>query len=78
VGLPPPKPDQYPIDPGDIFHIYRQLPIPIKQVRSNFATYGLLDDRRPQPSISSSQMKARLASAASTTRLVSLAMPRSP
>jgi hypothetical protein len=72
VGLPAPKPDQYPIDPGDIFHIYRQLPIPIKQVRSNFATYGLLDDRRPKP------LKARLASAASTTRLVSLAMPRSP
>jgi hypothetical protein len=45
AGLPPPKPDQYPIDAGDIFHTYRQLAIPIEQVRSNFATYGLLDDQ---------------------------------
>jgi O-methyltransferase/8-demethyl-8-(2,3-dimethoxy-alpha-L-rhamnosyl)tetracenomycin-C 4'-O-methyltransferase len=45
AGLPPPKPDQYPVDAGDIFHTYRQLAIPIEQVRSNFATYGLLDDQ---------------------------------
>jgi len=45
AGLPPPKPDQYPMDAGDIFHTYRQLAIPIEQVRSNFASYGLLDDQ---------------------------------
>jgi hypothetical protein len=45
AGLPPPKPDQYPVDAGDTTHTYRQLAIPIEQVRSNFATYGLLDDQ---------------------------------
>ena len=44
-GLPPPNPDQYPADTGDIFHTMRELAIPIEQVRANFAAYGLLDDQ---------------------------------
>jgi hypothetical protein len=42
-GLPPPNPDQYPVDKGDTLYTYRELAIPIEQVRANFATYGLLD-----------------------------------
>jgi O-methyltransferase len=42
-GLP--KPDQYPADGGDTLHTYRELAIPIEQVRANFAAYGLLDEQ---------------------------------
>jgi O-methyltransferase/8-demethyl-8-(2,3-dimethoxy-alpha-L-rhamnosyl)tetracenomycin-C 4'-O-methyltransferase len=45
AGLPPPKPDQYPVDAGDTSHSYHELAIPIEQVRTNFSTYGLLDDQ---------------------------------
>jgi O-methyltransferase len=45
AGLPPPKPDQYPVDKGDTLHTYRELAIPIEQVRANFASYGLLDEQ---------------------------------
>jgi O-methyltransferase len=45
AGLPPPKPDQYPVDLGDTLYTHRELAIPIEQVRANFAAYGLLDDQ---------------------------------
>jgi O-methyltransferase len=45
VGLPRPDTKGYPADEGDIHHTYHQLAVPLEQVRSNFARYGLLDDR---------------------------------
>jgi O-methyltransferase len=45
AGLPPPKPDQYPVDAGDLLHTQHELAIPIEQVRANFSAYGLLDDQ---------------------------------
>ncbi len=45
AGLPRPKPDQYPVDAGDSLHTYTALMIPIEQVRTNFAAYGLLDEQ---------------------------------
>jgi O-methyltransferase len=45
AGLPPPNPDKYPVDAGDALHTYRELAIPIEQVRANFSAYGLLDDQ---------------------------------
>jgi O-methyltransferase len=43
-GLPPPDPEQYPADSGDLHHTVRELAISLDQVRANFAKYGLLDD----------------------------------
>ena len=45
AGLPPPDPDKYPDDAGDIHHLLKPLAISLEQVKSNFDTYGLLDDR---------------------------------
>jgi hypothetical protein len=45
AGLPPPKPERYPVDTGDALHTYRELAVPIEQVRTNFSAYGLLDDQ---------------------------------
>jgi O-methyltransferase len=45
AGLPRPDTKRYPADEGDIHHTYHQLAVPLEQVRSNFARYGLLDDR---------------------------------
>jgi O-methyltransferase len=45
AGLPPPDPERYPADRGDVHHTYHQLAVSLEQVRSNFARYGLLDDR---------------------------------
>jgi hypothetical protein len=42
-GLPPPNPDRYPADAGDTHYTFRQLAVPLDEVRANFATYGLLD-----------------------------------
>jgi O-methyltransferase len=42
-GLPPPSPDKYPADRGDNSYEYRELAIPLEQVRANFAKYDLLD-----------------------------------
>jgi O-methyltransferase len=44
-GLPPPKPEQFPADRGDILYKYKELAISVEQVKSNFARYGLLDDK---------------------------------
>ena len=44
TGLPPPHPDQYPADTGDLHHTYTQLAVSLNQVEANFAAYDLLDD----------------------------------
>ncbi|HEY8267377.1 MAG TPA: TylF/MycF/NovP-related O-methyltransferase [Xanthobacteraceae bacterium] len=44
-GLPPPDAAKYPLDAGYNFHEFPQLAIPLEQVQSNFAAYGLLDEQ---------------------------------
>ena len=44
-GLPPPNPEQYPADNGDIHHTISSLCISEEAVRENFAAYGLLDEK---------------------------------
>ena len=44
-GLPPPSPDQYPEDEGDMLHTIPELRVSLDHVRSHFDRYGLLDDR---------------------------------
>lgn len=44
-GLPPPSPELYPEDAGDIHSNYQELAISEQSVRSNFQRYGLLSDR---------------------------------
>ncbi|MBA2294473.1 MAG: macrocin O-methyltransferase, partial [Actinobacteria bacterium] len=44
-GLPPPNPDQYPADAGDIHHTVPELAVTLEEVKANFARYDLLDDR---------------------------------
>lgn len=44
-GLPPPNPEQYPADAGDIHHVFGELAISMEQVQSNFSKYGLLDEQ---------------------------------
>ncbi len=42
-GLPPPDADRYPADAGANFHEYKELAVPLEEVRANFNRYGLLD-----------------------------------
>ena len=44
-GLPTPNPEKYPADAGDRLHEFKELAVPLDQVKSNFAKYGLLDDQ---------------------------------
>jgi O-methyltransferase len=44
-GVPPPDPERYPHDRGDRLYKLDYLAISADQVRSNFAKYGLLDER---------------------------------
>jgi len=44
-GLPPPDPEQFPVDAGDAHHERDELAISLATVRENFRRYGLLDDR---------------------------------
>jgi O-methyltransferase len=44
-GLPLPSTDQYPDDSGDPHHTYDYLKVSLEDVKRNFETYGLLDDR---------------------------------
>lgn len=44
-GLPPPNPEQYPLDEGLNLHVFKELAISLEQVRANFQRYGLLDDQ---------------------------------
>ena len=43
-GLPPPNPELYPADTGDIHHTLKDLAIPLEQVQNNFARYDVLND----------------------------------
>lgn len=45
AGLPPPRPDLYPADAGDLHHVRAELAVGLDAVRENFRRYGLLDDR---------------------------------
>jgi Macrocin-O-methyltransferase (TylF) len=44
-GLPPPRPDRYPVDRGDHLHTIRALAVSLEAVRGNFARYGMLDEQ---------------------------------
>lgn len=44
AGLPPPDPDRYPADEGDMLWAEEHLAVSLEQVRHNFERYGLLDD----------------------------------
>jgi O-methyltransferase len=44
-GLPPPDPDTYPADAGDLHHTKQELAVSREQVEANFARYGLLDEQ---------------------------------
>lgn len=45
AGLPPPNAALYPADAGLDLSIYRELAIPLEQVKDNFSRYGLLDEQ---------------------------------
>jgi O-methyltransferase/8-demethyl-8-(2,3-dimethoxy-alpha-L-rhamnosyl)tetracenomycin-C 4'-O-methyltransferase len=42
-GLPPPDPERFPADAGDMHHKVAELVVSAETVRANFARYGLLD-----------------------------------
>jgi Macrocin-O-methyltransferase (TylF) len=44
-GLPKPDPAIYPVDAGDLHHIFPALSVSLDEVKRNFEQYGLLDDR---------------------------------
>jgi hypothetical protein len=44
-GLPPPNPEAYPADAGDINHTMDALAVSLEEVKSNFSRYGLLDEQ---------------------------------
>ncbi|HVF72681.1 MAG TPA: TylF/MycF family methyltransferase [Chthoniobacterales bacterium] len=44
-GLPKPDENSFPVDAGDIHHIYPELAVPLEEVEENFRSYGLLDDQ---------------------------------
>jgi O-methyltransferase/8-demethyl-8-(2,3-dimethoxy-alpha-L-rhamnosyl)tetracenomycin-C 4'-O-methyltransferase len=44
-GLPAPDAETYPSDRGDSHHTFDELSISLEEVKTNFAKYGLLDDR---------------------------------
>lgn len=43
-GLPPPDIEKYPQDTGDNHHTFEKLKISLDTVKSNFQSYGVLDD----------------------------------
>jgi O-methyltransferase len=44
-GLPPPNPEQYPVDTGSHFHHQAYLKVSLEDVKRNFERYGMLDDQ---------------------------------
>ncbi len=44
-GLPPPNVEKYPLDAGDTLYTYKELSIPLEQVKANFERYELLDNQ---------------------------------
>jgi len=45
AGVPPPNRSLYPADRGRNFYKYKQLAVPLEEVKANFAAYGLLDEQ---------------------------------
>lgn len=45
MGLPAPNPVKYPMDSGDKHYQTTHLAVSLDEVKSNFASYGLLDDQ---------------------------------
>ncbi|HKY43028.1 MAG TPA: TylF/MycF family methyltransferase [Pyrinomonadaceae bacterium] len=45
AGVPAPNPQKYPLDAGMFLHKFRDLAVPLDQVKANFVRYGLLDDQ---------------------------------
>lgn len=45
AGLPPPRPEEFPVDLGDKFHEATALAVPLTKVTENFSRYGLLDEQ---------------------------------
>lgn len=44
-GLPPPNPLKYPADADLNLYLYKELAIPLEQVKANFKKYNLLDNQ---------------------------------
>jgi O-methyltransferase len=44
-GLPPPDPEKYPSDVGDLHSTWSELAVSLEQVKENFNRYGLFDDQ---------------------------------
>jgi O-methyltransferase len=44
-GVPPPDPEQYPHDAGDINYKADELAVSLQEVQANFERYGLLDEQ---------------------------------
>jgi O-methyltransferase len=44
-GLPPPDPERYPHDEGDLNHMADDLAVSLDEVKGNFERYGLLDEQ---------------------------------
>ncbi len=45
AGVPPPKPDLYPVDRDSRLHLHQELAVPLEVVKANFDRYGLLDEQ---------------------------------
>lgn len=45
AGLPKPDPNAYPADAEDLHHTFRDLAVPLEEVRANFEIYALLDEK---------------------------------
>ena len=45
AGLPPPNAAEYPADEGLNLHEFKELAVPLDEVRANFFRYGLLDEQ---------------------------------
>lgn len=43
-GLPPPDPERFGADSGDVFHTFDELSVSRSQVENNFKRYGLFDN----------------------------------
>jgi hypothetical protein len=44
AGLPPPRGEQFPADAGAEWHLYKELTVPLEDVRQRFRDYDLLSD----------------------------------
>ncbi len=44
AGFPPPRPEVFEADLGDIHHTFPELRVSLEEVRRNFSKYGLLDE----------------------------------